>query len=592
MTDDSKPAAQGLNFIEAIIEADRESAKHGGDVVTRFPPEPNGWLHIGHAKSIALNFGLGLKYGGRTHLRFDDTNPLTEEVEYVEAIQNDIKWLGFDWGKHLYFASDYFEKMYLYGEELIKMGKAYVCSLSGDEVSEYRGDFFKPGKDSPYRERSIDENLQMFRDMRAGKFKDGAHTLRLKIDMASGNPTMRDPPCYRIRRATHHRTSDAWCIYPLYDYAHCISDALENITHSICTLEFESHRPLYDWVLEQLRTIPPGAPVAAPTGQPHQYEFSRLKLNYTVMSKRKLLQLVTEKHVSGWEDPRMLTLAGLRRRGYTAESLRAFATSVGVTKNDSWTDMGVLEGAIREDLNLRAPRAMCVLRPLKIVIENYPEGEQETVDVQNHPLKPELGTRKVPFGREIYIEQEDFQEVPPKGFFRLQPGKEVRLRGAYFVKCERVVKDADGAVVEVRCSYDPSTRGGDSPDGRKVKGTLHWVAAATAVDVDIRLFDRLFSVEQPGTDRDFLLDLNPHSLETLQAKGEPMLASSSSGQHFQFERTGYFFADPKDSKPGAPVWNRVVGLKDSWAKEQRADVRAVGTAQGADVRAVGTAQKR
>ena len=568
MTEETKPAVQGPNFIEAMIEADALSGKHGGNVVTRFPPEPNGWLHIGHAKSICLNFGLGLKYGGRTHLRFDDTNPLTEEVEYVDSIKNDVKWLGFSWGEHLYFASDYFEKMYLFGEELIKMGKAYVCSLSADQTSEYRGDFFKPGTNSPFRDRSVDENLQMFRDMRAGKYQDGEHTLRLKIDMASGNPLMRDPPCYRIRRATHHRSGDQWCIYPLYDYAHCISDALEGITHSICTLEFESHRPLYDWVLEHLQHIAADAPVAPPQGKPQQTEFARLKLTYTVMSKRKLLQLVTEKHVSGWDDPRMLTIAGLRRRGYTAEALRAFATSVGVTKNDSWIDMGVLEGAIREDLNLRAPRAMCVLRPLKIVIENYPEGQQETVDVQNHPLKPELGTRKVPFGRELYIEQDDFQEVPVKGFFRLQPGKEVRLRGAYFVKCERIIKDDDGHVVELRCSYDPATRGGDSPDGRKVKGTLHWVEASNAVDVRVQLFDRLFLVEEPGTERDFLLDINPHSLDTVIARGEPMLALAQGP--FQFERTGYFVIDSIDSKPGAPVWNRVVGLKDSWAKDLKA----------------------
>jgi glutaminyl-tRNA synthetase len=451
------------------------------------------------------------------------------------------------------------------------MDKAYVCSLTAEQTSEYRGDFHKPGRNSPYRDRSVDENLQMFRDMRAGKYQDGEHTLRLKIDMTSGNPNLRDPPVYRIRRAHHWRSHDTWCIYPLYDYAHCISDALEGITHSICTLEFEGHRPLYDWVLEQLQKIPAGGAVAPPPGRPQQIEFARLKLNYTVMSKRKLLQLVNDKHVWGWQDPRMLTLAGLRRRGYTPESLRAFATSVGVTKNDSWIDMGVLEGAIRDDLNQRAPRAMCVLRPLKIVIENYPEEQSETVDIQNHPLKPDLGTRKVPFGRELYIEQEDFQEVPQKGFFRLAPGKEVRLRGAYFVKCEQVIKNEAGVVVEVRCSYDPATRGGDSPDGRKVKGTLHWVAAAGAVDVEVRLFDRLFKVEQPGTDRDFLLDINPSSLETLSAKGEPMLASSSSSPsgHFQFERTGYFFADPVDAKAGKHVWNRVVSLKDSWAKEQK-----------------------
>ncbi len=563
------PREQGLNFIEEIIEADNQSGKHGGAVVTRFPPEPNGWLHIGHAKSICLNFGLGLKYAGRTHLCFDDTNPLTEEVEYVEAIKNDVKWLGFDWNEHLYYASDYFEKMYLFGEELIKMGKAYVCSLTAEQTSEYRGDFHKPGKNSPYRDRSVDENLQMFRDMRAGKYKDGEHTLRLKIDMASGNPNMRDPPVYRIRRAHHWRSHDTWCIYPLYDYAHCISDAMESITHSICTLEFESHRPLYDWVLEQLKLIPDGAPVKRPPGNPRQIEFARLKLTYTVMSKRKLLQLVNEKHVNGWDDPRMLTIAGLRRRGYTADAIRAFATSVGVTKNDSWIDFSVLEGCIREDLNLRAPRAMAVLRPLKLIIENYPEGQSEEVDVQNHPLKPELGTRKVPFGREIFIEREDFEEVAPKGFFRLTPGKEVRLRGAYFVKADSVVKDNDGNVVAVKCTYDPATKGGDSPDGRKVKGTLHWVNAATAKDVTVRLFDRLFSIEQPGEERDFLLDINPKNLETVTAKAEPMLASATSGQHFQWERTGYFCVDNKDSVAGAPVFNRVVGLKDGWSKEQK-----------------------
>jgi glutaminyl-tRNA synthetase len=562
----AKELVQGPNFIEEIIEADNASGKHGGAVVTRFPPEPNGWLHIGHAKSICLNFGLGLKYGGRTHLRFDDTNPLTEEVEYVESIKNDVKWLGFTWNEHLYYASDYFEKMYLYGEELIKLGKAYVCSLTAEQTSEYRGDFHRPGRNSPFRDRSVDENLQMFRDMRAGKYQDGEHTLRLKIDMAAGNPNLRDPPCYRIRRAHHHRTGDAWCIYPLYDYAHCISDAIEGITHSICTLEFESHRALYDWVLEQLRLIPAGASVAPPAGKPQQIEFARLKLTYTVMSKRKLLQLVNEKHVTGWDDPRMLTIAGLRRRGYTAEALRAFATSVGVTRNDSWIDFGVLEGCIRDDLNLRAPRAMCVLRPLKIVIENYPEGQTETVDVQNHPLKPELGVRAVPFGRELYIEREDFEEVAPKGFFRLAIGKEVRLRGAYFVTAQSVVKDAAGHIVEVRCSYDPATRGGDSKE-RKVKGTLHWVAAATAKDVTVRLFDRLFSIEQPGEERDFLLDINPQNNETLTAKAEPQLTTVTG--HFQFERTGYFFADPQESLPDAPVWNRVVGLKDSWVKEQK-----------------------
>ena len=574
MTDVDKPGdkaeEKGLNFIEVIIEEDNRTGKHGGRVVTRFPPEPNGYLHIGHSKSICLNFTLGAKYGGRTHLRFDDTNPLTEEPEFVENIMSDIKWLGFDWGEYLFYASDYYEQLYLYAEELIKMGKAYVCSLTAEQISEYRGDFFKPGKDSPYRTRSVDENLQLFRDMRAGKFKDSEHTLRLKIDMSAGNPNLRDPPIYRIRRAHHHRTGDAWCIYPLYDYAHCVSDALEGITHSICTLEFEAHRPLYDWVLEQLKHIPQGAPVAPPRGKPQQIEFSRLNLNYAVMSKRKLLQLVNEKHVQGWDDPRMLTIAGLRRRGYPADAVRTFATNVGVSKAEQWIDMSMLEACVREDLNQRAPRAMCVMRPLKLVIDNYPEGQSEELDIQNHPLKPELGSRKVPFGREVYIEQDDFMEEAPKGYFRLQPGKEVRLRGAYYVKAERVVKDDQGRIVEVRCSYDPATRGGDSPDGRKVKGTIHWVSAVHGKDVSVRLYDRLFSVENPGAgDTDFLKDLNPHSLENVTAKAEPLLFGCAAGSWFQFERVGYFFSDTKDSKPGAPAFNRVVGLKDSWAKEQK-----------------------
>ncbi|MCC7069784.1 MAG: glutamine--tRNA ligase/YqeY domain fusion protein [Deltaproteobacteria bacterium] len=563
----AEPREQGPNFIEAIIEEDNRTGVYGGQVVTRFPPEPNGYLHIGHAKSICLNFGLGLKYGGRTHMRFDDTNPLTEEPEFVESILGDVRWLGFDWGTHLHYASDYFEQLYRFAEELIKLGRAYVCSLTAEQISEYRGDFFKPGRDSPFRQRSVDENLALFRDMRAGIFQDGQHTLRLKIDMSAGNPNLRDPPIYRIRRARHHRTGDAWCIYPLYDYTHCISDAIEGITHSICTLEFEAHRALYDWVLAELKNIPPGASVAPPRGSPKQIEFGRLNLTYTVMSKRKLLRLVNEGHVEGWDDPRMLTIAGLRRRGFTPASVRNFAALIGVTKNDAPIDMSVLENAVREDLNASAPRALAVLRPLKVVLENWPAGDVDHVDLVNHPLKPELGTRKVPFGRELYIDAEDFEEQPPKGFFRLAPGKEVRLRGAYFITCTAVKKDAGGKVVELTCTVDRDSRGGEAKDGRKVKGTIHWVSAAHAVDVRARLYDRLFSVENP--DDTFLEQLNPHSLDVVVAKAEPSLAQAAPGTHVQLERVGYFFADPKDSKPGAPVWNRVVGLKDSWSKEKK-----------------------
>jgi len=567
-TADAAPREEGKNFIEAIIDDDNASGKHGGQVVTRFPPEPNGYLHIGHAKSIVLNFGLGQKYGGRTHLRFDDTNPLTEEVEYVDSIQADVRWLGFEWGEYLYFASDYFEQLYMYAEELIKMGKAYVDSLTGDEVSAYRGDFHTAGRNSPYRDRTVDENLALFRDMRAGRYADGQHTVRLKIDMESGNPNLRDPPIYRIRRAHHHRTGDAWCIYPLYDYTHCVSDAIEGITHSICTLEFEAHRPLYDWVLAALREIPAGSPIAPPKGQPQQIEFARLNLNYTVMSKRLLLQLVNDGHVDGWDDPRMLTVSGLRRRGYTPGAVRRFVTTIGIAKSAQWIDMGVLEGCVREDLNDQALRGMAVLKPLKIIIDNY-EGPGEYVDLQNHPLKPELGTRPVPFGPELYIEAEDFMEVAPKGYFRLQPGKEVRLRGAYFIKAERVVKDDAGNVIAVHCTYDPTTRGGNAADGRKVKGTIHWVSATACKDVEVRLYDRLFSVATPGAERPFIEDINKASREVITAKVEPMVAAAQSGTHFQWERVGYFFADPKDSLPGQPVFNRVVGLKDSWSKEQQ-----------------------
>jgi glutaminyl-tRNA synthetase len=551
---------QGQNFLQEIIEEDKRTGKHAGRVHTRFPPEPNGYLHIGHAKSICLNFGLAQQYGGRTNLRLDDTNPLTEDTDYVQSIERDVKWLGFSWDDRKYFASDYFEQLYNFAVELIKQGKAYVCSLTADEISEYRGDFNTPGRDSPYRNRSIEENLDLFARMRAGEFPDGKHTLRAKIDMTSPNPVLRDPPIYRIRHAHHHNTGDKWCIYPLYDFAHCLSDSIEGITHSICTLEFENRRVLYDWIVDNL----------IKGDRPFQYEFARLKLTYTVMSKRKLLQLVTEKLVSGWDDPRMLTISGLRRRGYTPAAIRDFATRIGVSKTDSWIDMSVLELCIREDLNEHAPRAMAVLRPIKVVIENYPEGQTEQLEVANHPSKPELGTRQVPFSRELYIEADDFQEVPPKGFFRLSPGKEVRLRSAYFIKCEKVIKDDQGNVTELRCTYDPATRGGDSPDGRKVKGTLHWVPG-NAPTAEVRLYERLFAVEQPDKDKDkdFKAFLNPNSLEVLTtARVEPMLADAKPESRYQFERLGYFYVDPKDSQPGKPVFNRTVTLKDSWTKEQ------------------------
>ncbi|MCE9666539.1 glutamine--tRNA ligase/YqeY domain fusion protein [Myxococcus stipitatus] len=551
---------QGLNFLQEIIEEDRRAGKHGGRVHTRFPPEPNGYLHIGHAKSICLNFGLARQYGGLCNLRFDDTNPVTEDTDYVEAIQRDVKWLGFDWDDRKYFASDYFQKLYDFAVALIRQGKAYVCSLSPEEIREYRGDFTTPGRDSPYRNRSVEENVDLFARMRAGEFPDGKHTLRAKIDMASPNPVLRDPPIYRIRHAHHHRTGESWPIYPLYDFAHCLSDAIEGITHSICTLEFENRRVLYDWIVDAL----------IPGERPHQYEFNRLNLNYTVMSKRKLLKLVTEKYVSGWDDPRMMTLSGLRRRGFTPASIRDFATRAGVSKTQQLIDMGVLELCIREDLNESAPRAMAVLRPLKVVLENYPEGQVEMLEVQNHPQKPEMGSRQVPFSRELFIEADDFMEVPAKGFFRLAPGKEVRLRSAYFITCKEVIKDASGNVVELRCTYDPATKGGDSPDGRKVKGTLHWVPG-DAPTAEVRLYDRLFSVESPDADdaADFTTFLNPNSLQVVSnARVEPMLANTAPESRFQFERLGYFYADPKDSKPGKPVFNRTVTLKDSWVKEQ------------------------
>jgi glutaminyl-tRNA synthetase len=551
-------ATERRDFIREIVTADNASGKHDGRVATRFPPEPNGYLHIGHAKSICLNFGIARDFGGTCNLRFDDTNPVTEDVEYVDAIEEDVRWLGFSWDDRLYYASDYFEQLYECAETLIKDGHAYVDSQSADEIRERRGTLKAPGTDSPYRSRSAAENLDLFRRMRAGEFPDGAHVLRAKIDMTSPNINMRDPVLYRIRRAHHHRTGDAWCIYPMYDYAHPISDAIERITHSICTLEFEDHRPLYDWLIDNLPALP---------GKPQQIEFARLNLTYTVMSKRKLLQLVNEKRVAGWDDPRMPTLSAMRRRGFTPDAIRRFAEAVGVAKRENVVDVGLLEFYVREDLNLTAPRAMAVLRPLKVVIENYPDGQTEEMDVVNNPEDPSAGTRKVPFSKVLYIERDDFMEDPPKKFFRLTPGREVRLRNAYFVTCREVIKDASGAVTELRCSYDPATRGGDAPDGRKVKATLHWVSAAHAVDADVRLYDRLFLSDNPGAgDRDFLSDLNPRALEVLRGcKLEPSLASAPAGSRFQFERLGYFVVDP-DSAPGSPVFNRTVTLKDTWAK--------------------------
>jgi glutaminyl-tRNA synthetase len=550
-----------LHFLEEIVEADLQSGKHGGRVLTRFPPEPNGYLHIGHAKSICLNFGLGKRYGGATNLRFDDTNPTKEEQEYVDSIQADVTWLGFEW-KSMHFASDYFQTLYDYAEYLIAQGKAYVCDLTEAEIREYRGNFHVPGKDSPYRNRSVAENLDLFRRMKAGEFADGARVLRAKIDMQAGNMNLRDPLMYRIRHADHHRTGSAWCLYPMYDYAHPVSDAIEQITHSICTLEFEDHRPLYEWFLEQ-----DAEEKFFKRPLPRQYEFARLNLTYTVMSKRRLLLLVQEGHVKAWDDPRMPTISGMRRRGFTPESLRAFAEKVGVARRDATADVSLLESAIREDLEPKAERRMAVLRPLKVVITNLAEGEVHWLELANHP-DPAKGVRKVPFAREIFIEREDFMEVPAKKWFRLAPGAEVRLKGACLLRCEEVVKDASGEVVELRCTWDPASLGGDAPDGRKVKGTLHWVSAAHAVRAEVRLYDRLFTSEDPmdvpegGDWRD---TLNPASLEVVQAALEPSLAEAKPGDRVQFERMGYFCAD-LDSKPSAIVFNRTVGLKDSWAK--------------------------
>jgi len=556
------PAAP-VDFIRAIVEDDIASGKHHGRVATRFPPEPNGYLHIGHAKSICLNFGVAAERGGTCNLRFDDTNPTKEDVEYVDSIKEDVAWLGFEWSAELY-ASDYFERLYQFAVELIQRGKAYVDSLDADQIRAHRGTLTTPGKNSPYRDRPVEENLDLFARMRAGEFPDGAHVLRAKIDMASPNFNMRDPTLYRIRHAAHHRTGDAWCIYPMYDYAHPLSDALERITHSLCTLEFEDHRPLYDWLVNALFDA----------DKPQQIEFARLNLTYTVMSKRKLLQLVQQGHVSDWSDPRLPTITGLRRRGYTPESIRDFCVRIGVAKKENVIDMAQLEHSVREDLNRRAPRVMTVLRPLKVVLTNYPEGQVEEHEVTNNPEDESAGTRKVPFSREIYIERDDFMENPPKKFFRLSPGKEVRLRSAYFITCTEVVKDAQGNIVELHATYDPATRGGNAPDGRRVKATLHWVSAAHAVPVEVRLYDRLFTVEDPEAvpeGKTFLDNLNPHSLDVLRdARAEPSLAGAAPGTRVQFERLGYFVVDP-DSRPDALVFNRTVSLRDTWARLAQRD---------------------
>ena len=557
------PAAHVTNFLRQIIEEDLRTNKWGGRVATRFPPEPNGYLHIGHAKSICINFGLARDYGGECHMRFDDTNPEKEEQEYVDSILESVRWLGFDWGEHLYYASDYFDKFYEFAEYLIRKGKAYVDSLSAEEIRDYRGTLTEPGKNSPYRDRSVEENLDLFRRMRAGEFPDGAHVLRLKIDMASPNINLRDPVIYRIRHVPHHRTGNKWCIYPLYDYAHCISDALERITHSICTMEFEDHRALYDWILDELAEVLPW--------HSRQYEFTRLNLLYTVLSKRKLIELVEGGHVDGWDDPRMPTLVGCRRRGFTPEGIRLFVERIGVSKQESWIDMTVLEDCIREDLNERAPRRIAVLNPLKLVIVNYPPGQEETCNAPNHPQKPELGTRALPFSRELLIERDDFMEDPPKGYFRLSPGTEVRLRYAYLVKCVDVKKDAQGRVLEVHCTYDPQTKSGTpGAESRKVKGNIHWLSARHAVAAEVRLYDRLFSVPHPGAGgRDYREDLNPHSKRVIRAWVEPLAAAAQPEERFQFERHGYFVADLRDHAPGRPVFNRTVTLRDSWGNAGR-----------------------
>jgi len=555
------------NFIKNIIEEDLKNNKNNGRVHTRFPPEPNGYLHIGHAKSISLNFGFAAEYNGLCNLRFDDTNPQTETPEYVDSIKEDIHWLGFDWEDRLYYASDYFEQFYEYAEHLIKTGKAYVCALSEEEIRKYRGTVKEPGKESPYRNRPVEENLEMFRKMKAGEYPDGSYVLRAKIDMASPNMKMRDPLIYRIRKIPHYRTGDKWCIYPFYDYAHCLSDSIEGITHSLCTLEFDNNRELYDWFLDQL-------PVKH---HPQQIEFARLNLTYTIMSKRKLLSLVEEKYVSGWDDPRMPTIAGIRRRGYTPSSIKKFAERIGVAKSDSVVDIALLEHCLREEQNALAQRAMVVLNPLKLVITNYPEDRTEQLEAVNNPEKPEEGKRKVPFSREVYIERDDFMEDPPKKFYRLSPGKEVRLRYAYLITCQEVIKDNDtDEIVEIHCTYDPATRGGTVPDNRKVKGTIHWVDARESFQATVRLYEHLFTVPNPGVgdNIDFRQQINPDSLKVLtDCRLEPMLKDASPKSRFQFERQGYFFVDPKDSQPGNPVFNRIVSLKDSWARMMKKEAK-------------------
>ena len=551
------------DFIRAIIDMDLRTDKWGGRVATRFPPEPNGYLHIGHAKSICLNFGIAQEYGGVCHLRFDDTNPLKEDIEYIDSIKEDVRWLGFDWGEHEYYASDYFEQLYEYAVKLIRGEKAYVDDLSPEEIREHRGTLTKPGKESPYRNRTVEENLDLFERMQAGEFEDGTRVLRAKIDMSSANVNMRDPTMYRIKKASHHRTGDRWSIYPMYDFAHCLSDSIERITHSICTLEFENNRPLYDWFLDELGVA----------WHPQQIEFARLNLSYTVMSKRKLLQLVKEGCVSGWDDPRMPTISGLRRRGYTPEAIRSFCDAIGVAKRDSVVDIALLEYHLREDLNRRALRRMAVLYPVRLIIDNYPAGRVEEIDAENNPEDPESGSRRIPFSRELYIEREDFREDPPAKWFRLAPGREVRLKYAYYVTCTAVKKDpATGEIAEIQCTYDPATRGGWSEDGRKVRGTLHWVSASHALDAEIRLYDHLFTRENPDEGEEgenFKDNINPESLEVLKGcKIEPDLGNAGPGDRFQFMRQGYFCMD-RDSMPGNPVFNRTVSLRDTWAKIER-----------------------
>ncbi len=552
---EAKENKKTSNFIRDIIIRDIEANKNEGRVHTRFPPEPNGYLHIGHAKSICLNFGMAEEFGGITNLRFDDTNPEKENKEYVDSIIEDVRWLGFDWGDRLYYASDYFDQLYEYAVQLIKKGKAFVCDLTQEEMREYRGTLTEPGKESPYRERSIEENLDLFEKMRDGEFPDGSKTLRAKIDMASGNLNMRDPVIYRIKRASHHRTGEKWIIYPTYDFTHCLSDSIERITHSLCTLEFEDHRPLYDWFLDELEVF-----------HPQQIEFARLNINYMIMSKRKLAKLVEKGIVDGWNDPRMPTISGLRRRGYTPAAIRDFAERIGVAKRENIVDYALLEHCLRDDQNKKAQRVMGVLNPLKVVIENYPEDGEEELDAVNNPENPDEGTRKVPFSRGLYIEREDFMEDPPRKFYRLAPGREVRLRYAYFITCEKVIKNDEGEVVELRCTYDPETKGGSAPDGRKVRGTLHWVSAKHCIDAEARLYDRLFLNENPDEGGDFLDNINPESLNIVNAKLEPFLKNAKKGDKVQFERRGYFCVDTKYTTDDKLVFNRSVTLRDTWAK--------------------------